>query len=114
MTTRWRGFRSRRAAPSLPPKRWLHCRQMMRTLSMRSWPPRACGCRWSTSGDCGVLVRVQSKRVLQSGQFVWSFALALRSALVRRRFHLAVPVREVAKAAPHLMVVQGVRVCVAR
>lgn len=82
--------------PNRPPRDWLHSRQMTRMLSIVSAPPLVWGVWWSGSGDRGVRLRDQSKGLRQSGQCVSPRDLAWLNALLRRRFHFAVPVREVA------------------
>lgn len=100
--------RARRADPSAPPRRWLHSRQITRVLSMWSSPPRLCGMMWSTSGERGVSDRLQSKGCRQSGQRLFPSAVARCSASALMRFHVAVPVREVAMRSPRGVGVSGV------
>lgn len=79
------------ALPSLPPRRWLHSRQMMRAFAALSSPPCAHGTMWSTSALLGRLPYSQSRPVLHSGQCVRWASRARTSRTMR--FHLAVLVR---------------------
>ena len=61
-----------------------------------SVPPAACSMMWSASGDVGVRLRVQSRRVRHRGHWVCPRFCAVRRALALAFFHFAVPVRLVA------------------
>lgn len=87
------------ARPSLPPRDWLQCRQMMRALLTLSSPPCACGMMWSTSALLGLSPCIQSSPTRHSGQLKTPASRAAARTIFTMFFHRAVLVRLAAMVA---------------